>query len=194
VIVPLIRRLATIAPAIGLELMLPSEESMSRLDEGLIDLIITPDGYVAPDHPAELLFEEQHVVVGWSGNPLLKKALTIEQFLEAGHIAVSVGANRTPAFIDRHLESIGSARKIDIRAPSFATVPSLLEGTTRLSVMHERLAHALQRHFAIAIQPLPIPAPPLRQMIQYHRARGLDEGLLWLRQQIVHEVSIPVIA
>lgn len=192
VMVPLIRRLAEIAPTVAIEMMLPGEHSAQRLEEGSIDIVIVPDGYASPNHPSDLLFEERHVVVGWSGNPVLHGPVSAEDFCSAGHVAVSVGAFHTPSFADRHLEMLGVERRIEVRAPAFATVPALLEGTSRLAVMHERLALMLARRLPIGIQPLPFTIPLLRQMMQYHRARTMDEGLVWLRQQIADVSAAPI--
>ena len=63
-------------------------------------------------------------------------------------------------------------------------MPILLEGTTRLAIMHERLARAMASRFAITLAPLPFEMPPLREMVQYHSARAKDEGLIWLRAQL----------
>jgi hypothetical protein len=85
---------------------------------------------------------------------------------------------------------MGKQRRVDVRSPSFVTVPALLEGTTRLAIMHERLARTMARNFPIAMRPMPFPIPPLREIIQHHRARAFDEGLIWFRQRICEFVSI----
>jgi hypothetical protein len=36
--------------------------------------VLTPEDFIEPGHPAELLFEERHVVVGCAHNPLLAAA------------------------------------------------------------------------------------------------------------------------
>jgi hypothetical protein len=79
---------------------------------------------------------------------------------------------------------MGRTRRIEIVAASFAVVPWLLIGTPRLAVMHERLAVAMARHFAIAHAPMPFEFPVMREMLQVHRARTDDGGLVWLRGQL----------
>ena len=184
VIVPLVTRLAEIAPSMRIELNLPNERSHDQLDQGEVDLLITPEDYMSKTHPAELLYEERHVVVGWSGNPLFQGEISQADFLAHGHVAVALGNQRTPVFADRHLQMMGKTRRIDVTAASFTIVPWLLRDTLRLALMHERLAHAMVEFFPIAYAPSPFPLPPLREMVQFHQARGSDEGLSWLREQL----------
>src|SRR5690606_39565223 len=75
------------APGVRLDLALPSADSSRRLEDGEIDLLITPDEFLEPDHPRELLFEERHVVAGWKDNPAFAAGLTERTFLESGHVA-----------------------------------------------------------------------------------------------------------
>ena len=65
-------------------------------------------------------------------------------------------------------------------ASSFVQVPELLVGTTRLTVMHERLAQALATRLPLAFQPMPFEFPVMREMIQFHRGRISDASLGWL--------------
>jgi len=183
-VVPLVERLAKLAPLVRLEILLTTEQSVQLLEEGKIDLLITPDLFTVAGHPTEHLFDERYVVVGWKGNSLFDDGLTEAGFAAAGHVAVRLGNTRAQAFADRQLELMGRTRRIEITAPSFTTVPWLIEGTSRLALMHERLARVVGRRFPIATAPIPFPFPLMREMVQYHRAREGDDGLAWLRKQI----------
>ncbi len=184
VLAPLCRRLAGSAPRIRLEMMLPSEEAAQLVMEGQADLIITPEDFMDPDQPAELLCEEPQLVVGWQGNPALANGLSEADFNALGHVAVHVGSNRAPSFADRQLERMGSPRRIELTCGAFTLVPWLICGTARIAVMHAQLARLLAMQFPLALAPLPFEFPVMREMIQYHRTREADEGLLWLRREL----------
>lgn len=186
---PLIQRLASTAPRIRLEIMLPCEEAAQLVMEGQADLIITPEDFLDPDQPAELLCDERQVVVAWSQNPAISGALTAAQFDSLGHVAVHVGSNRVPSFADRQLERIGSRRRIDVTCGCFTVVPWLIVGTNRLAVMHERLALEMAGHFPLTVHALPFGFPVMREMIQYHRTREGDSGLAWLRGELRAEAA-----
>ena len=184
VLVPLVIRLAERAPGVRLDIVLPNEESVGQIAEGKVDLLITPDAYVHPDHPAALLFEEQHVVVGWDQNPVFAQPLTEESFFACGHVAVAIGRDRVAVFADRQLALMGKSRRIEVTAASFTVVPWLLRNTMRLALMHERLAKVMAKDFPIACAPVPFDFPTMHQMIQHHQARSGDQGLKWLQGEL----------
>ena len=168
------------APHIGLDLVAPSQDAQTALERGELDLLLTPEEHCVPGHPAELLFEERHVVAGWNENPLLAKPMSQAEFFSAGHVAVRVGQVNRASFAETHLDGLAGPRRVEIVAASFTTVPDLLTGTHRLAVMHERLARLTAQRLPIAWQDLPFPFPAMREMVQYNRTRGEDAGLRWL--------------
>ncbi len=186
---PLMAELATEAPGLGLEILSPHDDSAELLAQGKVDLLITPDAFVHPDHPVELLFEERQVLVGWSGNPLFQRGFTEADVFACGHVAVSFGRQRTASFADRQLALQGKARRIEATAPTFMAVPWFLRGTGRVAFMHERLARAMAETFPIAIAEIPFDFPAMREMVQHHRSRGDDEGLAWLRRRIAEAAN-----
>jgi LysR family nod box-dependent transcriptional activator len=189
VIGPLLQRLTAVAPLVRLEIMLPCEEAAQLVVEGQADLVITPEDFMDPDHPAELLCEERQVVVGWKDNPALVSDVSTVDFERLGHVAVHVGSNRVPSFADRQLERKGSSRRVELTCGCFTVVPWLLCGTQRLAVMHERLAQQMVARFPLALSPLPFAFPVMREMIQYHKGREADDGLRWLRTQLNEQAA-----
>ena len=181
-IVPLLEVIEREAPGITLDLSLPSEGSGERLANADLDLLLTPDEFMGGDHPRELLFEERHVVVGWSGNPLLRRRMSEQDFFAAGHVAVRISDRDT--FIESALRPYGARRRIEVTAPSFIQAPWLLPGTHRLALMHERLARIVAPSLSLAIAEPPIELPVMREMMQFHAARANDPGLGWLRSQL----------
>jgi LysR family transcriptional regulator, nod-box dependent transcriptional activator len=181
-LVPLLRALESEAPNLRFEIALPTEEAAARLGKGEYDLILTPQEFIDPAHPAELLFEERHVVVGWSGNPALAAPLTPQAFAAAGHVAVRIDGRNT--FIENALDKLGLERRIEVHAPSFAQVPWLLVGTRRVALMHERLARLMAASLSLKVLKLPIVLPAMREMAQFHSARETDAGLTWLRAKL----------
>lgn len=190
VIAPLSRRLAQIAPGIRLEAVLPSDGSADLIAQGAFDLLITPEEFINPSQPTELLFEERHVVVGWSGNPVFDRALTEDDLMQAGHVGVLMGNQRTPAFADSTIEQSGRVRQMDVTASSFTVVPWLIIETQRLALMHERLALCMARMFPLAMAPIPFDFPVMREMMQFNHARSADEGLKWLREELRRDSAI----
>ena len=188
-LVPLISRLADEASGVRLDIGSIQDDAPDQIDQGKADLLLTPDNHIHPDHPAELLFEERQVIVGWNRNPLFKSPLTEEAVFAAGHVAVLMGAVRTPSFADRELAIMGKTRRIEVTTGSFLAVPWLLQGTNRIAFMHERLARSVMKLFPLTWSPTPFEIPIMREMVQHHRARSGDAGLTWLRRKMAEVVA-----
>ncbi|MBU6269367.1 MAG: LysR family transcriptional regulator [Sphingomonadales bacterium] len=185
---PFLADIAVTAPGIELDILPPDDDAMALLDSGQIDMLIIPQEFTSQLHPSRLLLEEDHVVVGWSGNPLLADPvaapLTIEDFSTAGHVSVRLGRVSRLAHGEAQLQARGIARRVEVVAPSFTLVPELLVGTHRLAIMHARLARLAALRDDIRIVPLPFEMARMKEMVQFHRARADDAGLRWLLERL----------
>jgi LysR family nod box-dependent transcriptional activator len=186
-IVPLLEILSREAPGIRLDLSLPDEGTSERMIAGAIDLLLTPEQFLGTEHPRELLFEERHVVVGWSGNPIMQGPLTERVFFESGHVAVRIADRDT--FIETALQKLSWQRRIEVIAPSFIQAPWLLPGTNRLALMHERLARIVAPSLSLLIADPPIDLPIMREMMQVHATREDDPAVRWLRVKLLELAS-----
>lgn len=194
VLVPLVARLAEESPRIRLEILSPGDTSSADLATGKVDLLLTPAEFINPPHPTELLFEERHLLIGWSGNPLFAREITEADFSRSGHVAVAFGSRGTASFADRQLQMLSKHRRIEVTAASFTIVPWLIKDTMRLALLHERLVSVMQDSFPIAHAPVPFAFPLMKEMVQFHETRAADQGLSWLRREIASvAASIPLI-
>lgn len=179
----LIPRLEELAPGIRVELVRPTDDVATMLEQGELDLLVTLPALVSSQHPTEPLLVDRHVVVGWDRNPLLVDGLTEEQFLAARHVAVRI-SNLRPAFVEAHLRRLGKERRVDVTVASFALAPEVLVRTQRLAVMHERLARVFASRLPITYQQLPFDFPVFEEVLQYHQVGVADAGLRWLIAQV----------
>ena len=181
---PLLRRLAAIAPGITVDLLPTSELVQRQLETGEIDVLVIPADHLSHDHPAEELFSEQHVVAGWSEHPAFAGPMTLETFVDYGHVVVEIGHQFRTSVAEFNMRRLGIERRVDVTVSSFSVAAALLVETTRLAVLHERMAQHAAATLPIAYRPLPFELPILREMVQYHRTRGDDPGLRWLIAQL----------
>jgi LysR family transcriptional regulator, nod-box dependent transcriptional activator len=179
------------APGVILEIVPPLDDPAASLECGDVDLLITPESYASGHHPAELLYEEQHVVVGWRGNPVLSRPLSVDDFFSLGHVVTRFAPSRAIAFSESEIARMNRNRRIELVAPSFTSVPKLLIGTNRVGVMHRRLAENYAHTLPLIVQPLPFEMRPLREVIQYHQVRAADAGVHWLKGLIHRAATHP---
>jgi LysR family transcriptional regulator, nod-box dependent transcriptional activator len=179
-IAPALRRLEREAPGITIELLGNENVPWEVLSRGEIDFLILPQNFVRPDHPAEVLFEDDYVCVCWRENPLIGDDISIDECLSLGHVVARIGTLRPPTIDAWFFERFGDARRVEVIATNFNAVPHLLIGTTRISIMHRRLALTYSKGLPLKVLPSPLDMPRLVEMIQWHKYRDRDPGRIWL--------------
>jgi DNA-binding transcriptional LysR family regulator len=180
------------APGIVVEVLVPSNRT-DRLERGEADLMIMPKQYLSKDHPAEPLFEDDFVCIGWAGNPELRgRSISMRKYLDLGHVVVRFGEQQqVPAFEEKFMEHFSEARRIDVVTTGFALVPQMVVGTTRIATIHRRLAQYYAKQLPLKILKPPVEIPPVVESMQWHSIRDGDPGLLWLRR-LLHAVCAKI--
>jgi LysR family nod box-dependent transcriptional activator len=184
-----IHRISGEAPHVTFELMSPGETALEMLMRGEIDLMIAPEQHINAEHPSQLLFEEQHVCVAWTGNTSLREPFTLENYLELGHVAAAFGRNRTPAIEQWFMNQYGCKRRLEVITHDFNTIPHLLIGSQRIATMHSRLAMLYAQLLPLRLLPPPVKLPVMREYMAWHRSLNGDAMLGWLRGRLLDAVQ-----
>lgn len=156
-------------------------DSVNQLERGEVDLLIIPARFGSHDHPQEVLFEDDFCCVVWQESPLAKGPLTLARYLDAAHVMMQPPTTNTLSFEAMQAESQGIKRRIGATSYSFAAMPAFVVGTDMIATLHRRLALQAVRTFPLVIRPEPVPMGQMRQMMQWHKYRTQDSGLVWLR-------------
>lgn len=161
---------------------LPQVSNPQRsLERGEADLLIIPRGFLSPDHPEEVLYEEGFVCVVWRDSPLAQGELTFERYLAAGHVVMQPPTGTGEAFEAWFVRRYGVARNVAVTTYGFAPLVALVCGTDHIATVHARLARILAAAWPVAIKPPPLPIERMEQAVQWHKYRTQDPGLAWLR-------------
>lgn len=170
---------------------LPQVQNPQRdLERGEADLLIIPRGFLSPDHPQQVLYEEGFVCVVWSGSTLASQELTFERYLQAGHVVMQPpGTEREASFEAWFMKRYGVTRRVAVTTYSFASMPGLVVGTELIATVHERLARQQLRSLPLAIRPTPVPVARMEQAVQWHKYRTQDPALVWLRELLPQAVE-----
>jgi len=177
------------APSITFELISPSDMAIDMLVRGEIDLMIAPEHFIVKSHPSQLLFEESHVCVVWEGNTSVGDSVTLERYLELGHIAAAFGRNRTPAIEEWFMKQYNCQRRLEVLTHDFNTLPQLLIGTERIATMHRRLANFYSKTLPLRLLPPPVELPVMREYMSWHLSLDRDPVLRWLREKLVESAD-----
>ncbi len=180
-----IARLAVTAPLMRFEIQGMASAPVESLERGLIDLLLTVDFALSSDHPSEIVFQDDYLVVGDAANPALASGeLTRDAYFELSHVTTRFGRSRIPAFDDWFLRRQKQARRIEIVAPTFLSLPGLLIGTQRVATMHRKLAERVVGRFPLAACEVPFDIPPIREGIQWHLTSKNDFAIQWVIGQL----------
>lgn len=174
------------APNVVLELLRTAVADGMLIDRGDADVLVAGNPYILADHPAETLYHEDHVILGWRENPHLKAPISRAKFFDLGHVGVRLG--RTPGSpntsSELYIGQMPEKRRVEMIAPSLTLVPRLLIGTERIAVMQRRYAELAAETLPLAIRPMPFELPQMRMMMQVHRLKDGDAGIRWLKALI----------
>ena len=155
------------------------------LERGEADLLIIPTGFTSPDHPREVLYQENFVCMVWRDGAMAQGDLSFERYVAAEHVVMQPGRGRLDAFEGWFLKRYGITRRVAVLTYSFITLPALLVGTDRVATVHERVARRLVNAWPLEIRPTPMKIDPMEQAMQWHKFRTNDPGLSWLRSLVV---------
>lgn len=171
--------LSQIAPRIEFDISPIGPEAVRQFEKGNIDLMITIDAYVTDLHPSKALFRDDDVVVCWKKGAYAK-GVTLKQFKHAKFSVASFGEERRPSASEMQLSAMGFLNNIAVRVASFSGLPASVVGTDRLAVMHRKHAEFFKTLYPIVLHDLPMDAPGVLQVAQWHRLRESDSAILWL--------------
>ena len=165
--------------------MQPQVASPARsLERGEADLLVIPKAYCSVHHPTETLFNDEFVCVVWNQSSHTRSGLSFERYASAGHVVTQPTDTDVLAFENWFVKCYRLSRRIDVTTYSFAVLPFLVVGTELVATVHGLLARRMQPALPVALLPVPLPMPPLEQVMQWHKYRSLDPGLVWLRNLI----------
>lgn len=181
------------APGMRFEMQSLSEVLLESLERGAIDLLITIDYAMSADHPSQILFEDDYVVVGWNGNPAMAGPMTKELYFELGHVTARFGRARVSAFEDWFVRRQKRQRRVEIVTHSFLSLPGLVIGSDRIATMHRRLATRMAAYLPLTLREVPMDIPPIREAIQWHISSNNDPAIRWVVERIMSYAQMPAV-
>lgn len=176
---PVIVACATDAPGISFELIPIIESPVDALQRGRADILIGIDNVVSTEHPSQVLFSEDFVVAGWSGNSVLAAPMTLDIYQQLGHVAVRFG-QQTSSYEATAARLRSVARRVEVVAPNFMSVGGLIVGTNRIATIHRLLALRMAEFMPLKLVELPFEMPPVREIAQWSTRNANDPAIAWL--------------
>jgi DNA-binding transcriptional LysR family regulator len=155
--------------------------SFSALDHGRLDLVLNAeDGNTPARFSREILFEDRFVCVVAKESKYARK-ITLEQYLDAPHIGVSVlgGVQTIP---ERRLAAVGKKRRIVVRVPYFTAAIRSVAATELVATVPERIARAYGVDPRIRVIAPPPEMSGFTYLMAWHPRVSADAAHTWLRE------------
>lgn len=182
---PLVRRVATEAPGVTVQVLPRALDPVRALQSGASDLVVEPPEILAgATLPSQRLFDDRWMCCVWEGNTRVGERMTTETYRALGHLSYSMGAGQPASLADRHVASLGLVRRIEFTVESFLLAPFLLQGTELVALVPARAAPHFQRTADVRLLDPPVAFPTLTEMLWWHPRHGADPAHGWLRAQI----------
>jgi LysR family transcriptional regulator, nod-box dependent transcriptional activator len=183
VIADVLRRARLEAPHMTFEVRGVGRRATEDLESGELDFLISPEGYVSAAHPTDVLFEDTYTCVAWTGNTSIGTSVTLEEYLNLGHVVVNVAGNEPPGNYDEQfLRRSNFTRRVEVSVPAFSLAPQLVVGTERVATITTRLAVKYAETLPLKLLPMPIAIPPMVEMLQWHQVHDCDPANQWFRR------------
>ncbi len=181
-----LRRVHREAPGITWKFRQPSEFSTHELESGDVDFIICPEHFASATQSRETLFEDSYVIAVAKENRHIGDTITLEQYLDAGHVSFQTGSQGLPMFESWFAKAHGElVRQVEVTSNSFHLLPQLIVGTDRIATLHARMAGSYLENLPIRVARPLFEMPRLVEVLQWHRYRDIDPGNQWLRECII---------
>ena len=172
------------APTINIKTShLRKEDRKIALEEGKLDMVIGVKQKFGSNINQQYLFCDREVCIMRKDHPDIKSALTMEQYIAADFISLSVSEYEEQA-IDVKLKEMGIKRKIRLIVENEVTIPHLVSNTDFLSNVVALVANAFTPWMPIKMMPLPIPITDIKFYQYWHTRHHKEPAHIWLRQTI----------
>ena len=180
--VPLARVLHREAPEVRLRFEQTGVKTVESAAETLarVDGLLLPHGVIT-DFPAVELFQDTWVCLVAEDHPDVSGQISLA---DLARLPWAVYQRTHDAPVARQLSMLGIEPRVEVSVQSFQLLPALVEGTSRVALVQERLAlQASQRH-AVTVLPCPFEAVPVREAMWGHPMHTRDAGHAWFREVV----------
>jgi DNA-binding transcriptional LysR family regulator len=187
--IPLMQRLSQEAPNVNLRFV-PSTniDAPALLEQSEIDLAIGALAASKPRLQIQTLFTDHYVCAMRKGHPLAKRKLTLDQFVRADHLLITLTGEST-GFVDRLLREKGLQRRIVLTINQFALAPEVLANSDLIAAVNYR--HVQHSPFvqSLHLTELPLELDPIQVRMMWHDRKQADAAHHWLRNTIAEICS-----
>jgi|SRR5579883_644130 len=193
--VPLLQRLAELAPHISCHFDELQSSTLSRLVEGQLDFAITiapglfDDPVVRDKSLSEApLFTDRMTLVVAEGNDTVGETISFDELCERPYAETRFG-NDLVGLGERVWQQQSKAPRVRAWLPTFQLTLDAVSRTDLMAMVPARLVSLHERRFRVRTLAVPFDVPLLEEQIFWHRRNDTDPGHRWLRNLLTTVVA-----
>ena len=184
----LLHRLWIEAPNIDVRIVNLDAQANADLAEGRLDLAMGVVGQFGDaDAPRGLrsqdLVSDGFICVVREGHPVVKKRLSLDDFVALPHALVSP-RGEGGSVVDSALARLGKKRRVAVEIPHFLVAPHVIRETDLLLTLAARVAASLAPLLGLRRIPPPLELPTFTMSMVWHERQHVDPAHAWLRDLI----------
>ncbi len=187
VLPPLLARLRDEAPHVVLRFRPVAPTAEEDLEHKGYDLVVGPAMGTSPRLLAQKLFDDDFVTVTRRDHPVVKKRLSIEQFVALDHVQISIrGTPGGP--VDDALHERGLRRRIALFVPHFLGATMIVAQSDLVLTVARRVAERIAPLVDLRMftPPIAIAGFSIHQL--WHERNHADPAHVWFRSTIAEAV------
>lgn len=155
------------------------------LRDGEVDFAMAFTKSRTDDLHQMLLYPQRIVCLAGRQHPRIRGSLSLEAFLEQGHVVW--GADPVPfpaieALVDEALDSLGASRRVVMRVANLSLSAAVVSNTDLLAIVPHRMAMDRDVRERCQVFPLPFATPSFDVRLIWHARWQRNRTHTWLRQ------------
>lgn len=173
------------APRVELTVERLDADAVTRLAAGELDLVLGGESSTMPSSlMRRVLYRDPFAVIVRHGHPALRRGgLTLERYLEADHLLISV-EGRPEGLVDRVLAARGRTRRIAVRVPHFSSAGLAVLRSDLVCTLAGSVAHAARETHGVVVVRPPLTLPPPAIVAWWPPQHHDDPARRWLRETL----------
>ncbi|WP_318416963.1 LysR family transcriptional regulator [Photobacterium leiognathi] len=177
------------APNVRLDIWSKDSIGFDGLTKGMLDFVILPHDLSQPPlmHNSlvwQTLFTDEMICLMAHDHPLVDKELTVEDYLNCGHIGI-LDSDLSVPFFEMQLAQQHRKRKVVVNVADFGGAATMCHNSDLLFTCSHRWANTALQSKALVQKPLPFNYGKVAYSLVWHQPSMNDPAVRWLHQQIL---------
>ncbi len=178
--------MSSTAPGLCINVMqVPSENLDQALRRGEVDIAVGYFNNPGEECIFEELLQDEFICMVRAGHPVADNQLTKEDLTELRFVEILSNITIHNVIADAAFARASIYRNIALKMPNFTTAPKIIAKTDLALIVSRKIAETINENEQFKLLKLPVDIPSIRVGIYRDNRLVGDNGIVWLRDQIV---------